>query len=476
MKRRTFLKLTGSFALAAGLREGVSLAAAEQPDSRPNVLFIAVDDLRNWIGSLGTHPDVRTPHIDRLAARGMLFTRAYCSAPQCTPSRTSMLTGLQPSTSGLYKNDDPITDFRSLPVWQDRLTLPEYFRQQGYCVLGTGKLFHKADPLSWDEAFLEHPEGVVAGIDRWLPPDQPRMHGINALPHTFDWGALDVPEEELLDWRRTSWAADKLQQDFGQPFFLGIGLIRPHLPWYTPRAYYEQFPPDHITLPRVTPDDLDDVPAAAISPEDRNSLEWHRTIVERGRWPEAVAAYLAAISFADAQVGRLLDALDRSPHAANTVIVLWGDNGTHLGEKTYWSKDVLWEEALQVPLIVAAPGVTIAGSRCTHPVGLVNLYPTLNDLCGLPGRDDLDGTSLVPLLHDPQAAWDQPALSTCGYMNHSVRSAQWRYTRYHDGSEELYDHDADPLEWTNLAGDAQYNEVKAALAEHFPVLNVQPGG
>ena len=219
--------------------------------SQPNVLFIAVDDLNDWIGCLGGHPQAVTPNLDALAARGTLFTQAYCPAPLCNPSRTSVLTGLLPSTSGVYWNSYERQYFRHSPALHDCVTLPQYFMQQGYHVMGAGKVFHYADSISWNETYCEFPDGYVSGIDTSLDDGQAHRNGLDELPINFDWGGLDVAEDETIDWKIVNWAKEKLDQDYDQPFFLGIGLYRPHLPWYLPQAYFDRYPVDDITLPRI---------------------------------------------------------------------------------------------------------------------------------------------------------------------------------------------------------------------------------
>ncbi|MBN1562520.1 MAG: sulfatase [Anaerolineae bacterium] len=467
MNRRHFLQ--GMLAGAAGLT--VPGLRPTQAQSRPNVLFIAVDDLNTWTGCLGGHPDAQTPNLDRLAARGMLFTHAYCPAPICNASRTAVLTGLRSSTSGVYWNSAQRQHFRRFPQTAEHITLPQHFMQHGYRTLRAGKVFHYDDPASWDEVYDAE---RIAGIDSF-DRAHPAHNGIAGLPEELDWGPLDLSDEDLTDWQVVNWAAERLDRGFDQPFFMGVGLYRPHLPWFVPRAYFELFPPEAVALPEVLPHDRDDVPAIAVDNvfERANT---HQVIVEAGAWHTAVAAYLASITFFDERLGQLLAALDASAYADHTVIVLWSDHGWHLGEKQYWSKDVLWEEALHIPLIITAPesaSIPVApGSQCARVVSTLDLYPTLAEVCGLPPRGGLDGVSLGPLLQNPDADWDRPAISTRDYMNHSIRTAQWRYTRYVDDSEELYDHVTDPLEWHNLAGDSQYDDVKAALARYLPEVNL----
>ena len=430
-------------------------------DEKPNVLFIAVDDLNDWIGVLGGHPQAATPNIDRLSRRGMLFARAYCAAPACNPSRAALMTGIRPSTSGVYHNADPWR--KAMP---DAVTLPQHFMQSGYTALGSGKIYHGRfpDPPSWNTYF---PSKTRQKPNDPSPSNRP-LNGIARTAH-FDWGPLDVEDRAMGDAQVADWVVDQLGREHGKPFFLACGIFRPHLPWYAPRKYFDQFPIDKIQLPKTRPDDLDDVPPAGVKmarPEGD-----HARVVKHKQWRRAVQGYLASIAFADDQIGKVLDALDASPHRDNTIVVFWTDHGWHLGEKQHWRKFALWEDATRTPLIIVAPGVT-AGSRCERPVNLLDIYPTLVDLCGLPPRDALEGASLKRLLDDPRSPWTRPSLTTHGRNNHSLRSDRFRYIRYADGSEELYDHDKDPMEWVNLAADSSYNEVKQELAEWLPKKNV----
>jgi len=419
--------------------------------SKPNVLFIAIDDLNDWVGHLGGHPDVKTPNLDRLARRGVSFANAHCAAPACNPSRAALMSGLRPSTSGIYQNQHNWVD-----TLADTLTLGEHFRASGYRVVGGGKIFHgnlNTDKY-WDEYYdrkeLPSPKTPYNGLDK--------AH--------FDWKALDVPEEEMPDYKLVTWAAGKLHEKHQRPLFLAVGIVKPHLPWYAPQKYFDMYPKDEIALPDVPDDDLDDVPPIGLRmarPEGD-----HKAVVEAGQWRDAVQAYLATITFVDDQVGRLIDALDRSPLAENTLIVLWGDHGWHLGEKHHWRKFTLWEEATRAPLIVVAPGVARAGALCPRPVDFMAIYPTLCDLCALPIPGHVQGVSLRPLLADPHAAWERMALTTHGRGEHAVRSDRWRYIRYHDGTEELYDHDTDPMEWKNLAGRPGRDDLKSQMQQWMP--------
>ncbi len=461
LDRREFLRTAGAGAAAAATlgRLDAALAGAEgRRGDKPNVLFLAVDDLNDWIGCLGGHPDARTPNIDRLAARGVLFANAHCPAPLCNASRAALMTGIRPSSSGVYTNYQPWR-----PVMKDVTTLPQHFMAGGYRAVGGGKIYHGRfpDPPSWDAYFPDRKRNRPGDP---MPPDRP-LNGIPKTAH-FDWGPIDATDEQMGDWQVADWARGELSKPHDKPLFLACGIFRPHLPWYAPRKYFDPFPPEKVTLPKVKKDDLDDCPP--IARKIARPHGDHAKVLKTDNWARAVSGYLASMAFADACVGRVLEALDNGPLADNTVVVLWGDHGWHLGEKLHWRKFTLWEEATRCPLMIVAPGVTKPGAVCNRPVNLLDIYPTLVDLCGLADNDRLEGRSLLPLLEDPAAAWQAPSLCTFKRGNHSLRGERWRYTRYHDGSEELYDHADDKLEWTNLAGDARYDDVKKRLAKWLP--------
>jgi arylsulfatase A-like enzyme len=460
------------FAIAAVAMLALPLAAAAQ-DPGPDVLFIAVDDLNDWVGYLGGHPQTLTPNIDRLAARGMAFMNAHSPSALCNPTRTALLTGLRPSTSGIYGN---APDWRTVELFESITTLPKHFRDNGYRTYGAGKIFHAHtfapggfagfnDTSAWDDFY--------PALDRQLPDEvgpPARPANRNPVARTFDWSAVVTDDAAMGDGQVVSWVGRQLTSDTGMPRFVAAGIYRPHLPWYVPQKYLDLHPLDRVELPPVRADDLNDVPEIA-RPGEADAVAVHEWITAEGRWREGVQAYLASVSFADAMVGRLLDALDASGRADNTIIVLWGDHGYHLGEKGRWHKSTLWEESTHVPLIVVAPGVTTPGSRTSRPVSLMDLYPTLAELAGLEIPQHVEGRSLVPLLEDPERAWDFPAITTYGYDNHAVRTERYRYIRYSDGSEELYDHASDPNEWTNLAGESEYAGVKEALRRALPTRN-----
>lgn len=449
-----------------------SLQGAERraPGTRPNVLFISVDDLNDWIEPLGGHPQARTPNLTRLAKAGVNFTRCYCASPACNPSRTALLTGIHTYRSGLYSN---------YQIWREVLpravTLPKYFSQHGYLSAGAGKIFHNnmPDPRSWD-AYFPSKEKHMPDYFYPKPGATVSMPAFENMYGDFDWSPLDLPDEQTGDFRSVRWVAEQLRKKHERPFFLACGIYRPHVPWYVPRKYFEMFPLDSVRLPKVLKNDLDDVGPRAREIAARGG-NYHRHVLEAGQWKQAVQGYLASIAYADAMVGRLLDALRASPYADRTVVVLWSDHGWQLGEKQHWRKFALWENVVRSVLMIRVPRGTPGlpqgsrvGGRCDRVASLVDIYPTLIELCGLPDKAGLDGHSLVPLLSDPAAPWSHPAITTYDFSEFSVRTERFRYTRYIDGSEELYDHRQDPEEWTNLAGVPKYGAIKRQLAEHVP--------
>jgi arylsulfatase A-like enzyme len=439
---RKILAVIGMIAVAPWL-------SAAEAEKRPNVLFIAVDDLNHWVGYLGRNAQTATPNIDRLAKKGVRFTRSYCAAPVCNPSRAALMSGLRPWTSGVYENDD---DWRT--VIPAEKSIVSTFRKAGYEAFGAGKIYHGSyDRQSeWDDYL----KGVPADPQ---PTGDTGVGGIRFAP-------LDCKDEDLREWKIVQYGIDKLAEEHDKPFLLTIGLHKPHMPWNLPRKYYDKFPLDSINLPPHQENDLDDIPPAGIRmarPEGD-----HKAMLESGRWKEAVQAYLAAISYADAMIGRLIDALEKSQYADNTVIVFWGDHGWHLGEKQHWRKFALWEEATRAPLIWVAPGVTTADSVCERTVDFMTIYPTLTELCGIDTPKHVEGKSIVSLLKNPKAQWNSPARTTYNFRNHAIRSEGFRYIRYANGDEELYDETADPYEWKNLASDPNYASKKAELADHLP--------
>lgn len=431
-------------------------AAEEVPQQRPNILFIAVDDLNHWVGHLGRNPQTKTPNIDRLAEKGVTFTNANCAAPACNPSRATLMSGMRPSTTGCYDNGQDWT-----PVIPKGKTLTTQFLKAGYNVFGAGKIYHGSQHRDgeWTEYFQK--KNPQLKLDASAKND-----GVGGIK----FGPLSNSDNDMPDNLVVDYALEKLDQKHDKPFFLAVGLVKPHMPWSVPLSHFEKFPLESIELPPHQKNDLADIPSAGkkmAKPEGD-----HAKMLQSGRWNEAVQAYLATIHFTDMQVGRLIDGLENSQYRNNTVVVLWGDHGWHLGEKGHWRKFALWEEACRTPLIWIAPGVTQHGAICNRPVDFMTIYPTLCDLAGIKTPEHVEGASIRPLLTDPESVWETPAVTTFHRNNHSLRSEQYRYIRYADGSEELYDHQADPYEWKNLAGDSQYDELKQSFQQHLPKTNV----
>jgi arylsulfatase A-like enzyme len=461
------MNLSRSLLAVASLCLLLAPRVAESAD-RPNVLLIAIDDLNDWVGCLGGHPDGHSPNIDRLAKRGTLFTNAHCQAPICNPSRTSIMYGLRPSNSGIYMNAPRPWTVDSL---QKRVTMPKHFQAHGYKTYTTGKIYHGSGlPMKDFEVVGPRPGQRIKLDERLIPPSDEGAKGL------WDFGAQAYDEKQFQDYSDASWAIDVINDDSstdGIPFFLAVGFYRPHVPWYAPTRVFDDIPLDSVDLPAVRDDDRNDVPAIAWQLMKAPAAPPHRWFVESGNWRKAVQSYLACIRWTDEQVGRLIAALDASPHAENTVVVLYSDHGFFLGEKQRWAKQSLWERATRVPFIITAPGMP-AQASCPRPVELLSIYPTLIDLCGLTPRDDLDGISLRPLLEDSNAEWNHHAITTHGKDNHAVRDERYRLIRYRDGSEELYDLKNDPNEWNNLAEDPKYASLKAELAGSIPTKNVEP--
>ena len=453
----------------------ILLAFPALSQERPNVLFIAVDDLNDWVGCLGGHPQALTPNIDGLASTGVLFSNAHCAAPLCNPSRTALLFGKHPTTTGVFGNMD---DWRTFDSLKESESLPQLFRRNGYYTAAAGKIFH-ANHGGWRGA-LTHEEGApYAGRSGFGQPDawedrfpaksiQLPMAPVlidthrNGINHHWDWGPIDFRDDDTEDGKASRWAERQLKLEHGRPFFLAVGIYRPHDPQYSPSQYFDAHPLESVELPRILDSDLDDIPEIAHR-HVRSANSYEAMIRRHNALQSATRGYLAAVTFADAMIGRVLQALDASPYRDSTVVVLFSDHGYHIGEKKKYHKSTLWEEATRVPLIIRVPGIS-PGRVSRRAVSLVDIYPTLAELASLAPRGALDGESLVPLLEDPAGPRGAPALTTLQGRHHSVRTDRWRYIRYSDGTEELYDHLADSMEWVNLAGSAEHQEQLSHLS------------
>lgn len=457
---------------------------ASAEDAKPNILFIAVDDLNDWIGPNGEDGNAQalTPNLDRLVERGVYFSNAHAAVPVCMASRLALMSGLSAPTTGHYSNHG-IADDSPL---RHATMLPAYLRGHGYKTMGGGKLYHhgtdsKTDSPDWDEVKPQYQmskewreRGHHYGQSFFQPfPDggSPivRKHG-KVSGYSLCGGPLDrddMPRGIMPDEELAGWAVERLKENHEKPFFLAVGFARPHVPYTAPRKYFEMYDAANLEIPLVPEDEFNDIPlmgkVMALCTLPGGDHWFVTNKMGPGYWRELVHAYLACVSFADAQIGRVVKALEESPHGDNTIVVVWSDHGQHLGEKKHWRKMCLWEESTRVPLVWVLPGGRNAGPRCTRPVSLLDVYPTLVDLLDLPPIEAHEGVSLVPWLNEPAAPRERPALSTWHYNNHSVRSERYHYIRYRDGAEELYDHAADRGEHVNLAADAGMADI---LAEH----------
>ncbi|MEN1678419.1 MAG: sulfatase [Planctomycetota bacterium] len=435
----------------------VALAAAVAPAAPPNVLFIAIDDLNDVPGFMGRYPDAITPNLDRIAERGVVFTDAHCQFPVCAPSRASLMSGFYPYNLGFQTQAKDSVALKCTRERGGRL-LPEHFRDHGYYTMAVGKLLHRHVP---DEIVDES-----GGRGDWNKlPSGKRLKWDPTNGGTMtDWGPYPGEDSDMTDHQAADWAIKRLGESYDKPFMLMVGFLRPHVPWHVPQQWFDLYPdPAKLTKPAYLASDLEDVPKFA---REMNIYPWMpRTswAIETGQWQDILQAYLACTSFVDHQVGRVLEALEQSPHAKNTVIVLWSDHGYHLGEKNTFQKQTTWERASHVPMVFSGPGI-VPGGRCDRPVGLIDIYPTLVELAGLPANKLNEGRSLVPLLEDPGREWDHPVLVSWKKDSHALQTDRYRYIRYGDGSEELYDHASDPNEWTNVVDNPDYEAVKRQLA------------
>jgi len=417
------------------------LATETRADApKPNVLMICIDDLNDWVGFLEGHQDAITPRMDALAKRSRNFTNAHCDVPVCSASRASIMSGVAATTHGSYELGPKYED---LPALSDVPTIQRYFKENGYYTLSGGKVLHHGF------------NGKLAGdIDRSLgrlrsPRPKKPMNRPTQWSGAWDWGAFPENDSEMADFQLANNAAEALQEDFDKPFFMSVGFFRPHVPLYVPSKWFDLYGADSFALPRNPRSDLDDLPKNFLSINDYAAAPTHAEVVGEGKQRSLTHAYLASISFVDHCVGIVLDGLKTSPHAENTLIVLWSDHGFHLGEKQHWAKRTLWEESTRVPLLIAGPGIK-TGKACPEPASLIDVYPTLIELCNLPENRHLEGLSLAPQLNDPATPRDRPAITSAYFGNHSIRSRDWRLISYQDGAKELYDHRTDSDEFRNL--------------------------
>lgn len=483
-----------------------------------NVLFIICDDLNDWILHPVDHPQVKIPNIDRLRNKSVNFTNAHAAVPVCGPSRKCLFSGLYPQTIDCYD----FAAWQKVPALQNCTPLPLHFRNNGYYAYGAGKLLHEGQggdfyteygydvdygPHPWlgegNAQFTPHPRqyleweghlpewdmhrdlnyGPLSDVPEWKSGDVEGKPGAkgwyykDATPFRY---VDDEDRDRLPDEISVDWAIDVLKREQDKPFYLAVGLTKPHTPLYVPQKYFDMYPIEDVTLPPYLENDLDDC-----APTLRNRWAWgfqkFKALIDSGgaeAWREFVQAYLATITFVDDQVGRLLDALEATSQDENTIVVLTSDNGYHVGEKDCIQKWHLWDESTRIPLLVHVPGCSQDGQICTQPVSHIDLYPTLIDFCNLPkaphsGKDmQLDGHSLRPFFEEEEGqGWTGPSVALTAIRDgqdtphFSVRSGQYRYTRCANGEEELYDHGADPHEWTNLSRSEEHLQIKKELCD-----------
>ena len=445
---------------------------------QPNVLFLAVDDMNDWIGSLGATPRAITPNLDKLAARGVNFSNAHTPGVYCAPARAAIFSGQYASTTGCYRSSDYFTDHPEIEG------LPLSFSKAGYTTLGVGKLYHhmpgSIDVRGWDEFYLRKPSQRTEGwsLDNWteeMPfPDPFPASVFNKGKEIkgglfLEWAGLpNDKEEEMADTIRVNWAADQLGKKHDKPFFLACGIYAPHFPNYCPQKYFDLYDRDKIELPPIKVDDLEDLPERIKRAKTARS-KIHKELEAKGAVKDAIHGYLACMSYADAMMGRVLDALEKSPYADNTIVVLWSDHGYHHGEKYDWGKHTLWERTSNVPFIWAGPGVK-RGAVTDVTASLIDIYPTFVEMCGLPKpHQKLEGTSLVSTLEKPKLAKDRDVyLPYMAPGEYAVINKGWRYITYGDDGEELYDLKSDPNEWNNLAENPKYEDTKRLLRKSAP--------
>lgn len=457
---------------------------------QPNILLISLDDMNDWIEPMGGHPQAQTPNITSFAESSVTFRRAYTVSPACNPSRTALFSGKAPWVTGVYNNPQ---------IWRhivgDEKMMPELFREAGYWVGGAGKIYHNnmPDPRSWDAYFpdlVQHlpkywlpvkdavtSETIFELTDNEIREDAPKgvtfnMPTFSDMYIAFDFEPLPVSTEETGDYSSVEWVSEQLKVKHDKPFFLAAGIYRPHLPWYVPQEYYDKFPIEDIMLPELLSTDSEDLPEAGKKIAQNG---YHDRIVEAGLWKEAVQGYLASINYADALVGKLLEDLEASGHADNTIVVIFSDHGWQLGEKGHWRKFALWEDVLNTVLMVRVPeGISslpsgnFRGGVSDRNVSLLDVFPMLTELAGLTEKPGISGRSIVPLLTEPNREWNHPVVSVFEDKHYSVILEDWHYIRYADGGEELYNLAKDPHEWSNLALNPNQLERKMSLAKLIP--------
>jgi arylsulfatase A-like enzyme len=455
-----------TFCLAVDASARTDGSSADAPVAKPpNILFIAIDDLNDWCEPLGGHPQAKTPALKSLADRGVIFRNAHCQAPLCNASRVSVMTSLRPSTTGIY-GLEPF--FRNVDALRDVVSLPQFFARQGYVTYSGGKVYHNSggrNPANGAEPEFQH-WGPWGGPGK-MPPQKLIPETPNGNNPWVDWGVFDHSDNQKGDWQVADWAEKTLgEMPTNKPFFLAVGFFLPHVPIHVSPKWWNLYPDESLVMPEIPADDLQDC-----SPFSRYlhwrlpepDLDW---LVRNQQHRNLVRAYLAGTTFMDSQLQRVLDALQKSPFADNTIVVVWSDHGWHLGEKQMTGKTTLWERSTRVPLIFAGSG--IKPGVCDEPVELLDMYPTLVELAGFEPPGSLEGTSVKPQLDNPAAARTRPAITVHNPENFAVRDRQYRLIRYADSSEELYDLQEDPKEFVNQIKNPALSSVRDRLREVIP--------
>lgn len=478
MKKRIIS--SGTVALCLGF-----LVSAQE---KPNVVFIMSDDLNDWIGALGGNPQVKTPNLDRFCTNNaMVFANAHVPGPVCGPSRSAMLSGYMPQTTGVYSNSQ---NMRESSLVQEYATLPEYFSKHGYITISKGKIFHRHqtengydmgqwafdvwEPTSGNyriqqEKLYSRLQGVYNGVKK-----DNILHEGGTPGNELTWAPTEAGKEETSDYMTAQWFAQQLKKEYEKPFFMAVGFSKPHLPWYVPQEFFDLYDLNTIKIPDYRLDDLDDIltPSGQKRFSATGDFQW--LVQDENLFKQSVRAYLATVSYVDVCIGVVLDAIEKSQYKDNTIILIMGDHGWHLGEKLKYGKASLWSEATKTPLIIRTPEMKKA-TVSNRTVNLIDLYPSLIELCGLPEKEVLDGRSIVPLLKNPKQKWPYPSVTTLN-TSFTVNDEEWRYTLYPDGAKELYNLKADPMEWNNLINSANKKalQAKSSLEKWMPTNPAPP--
>ncbi len=466
MKTKYFILLFLFLAFHTRAQDEVSTTS-----KKPNVLMIVVDDMNDY-PMTPRFNEVQTPNLDAFAESAVNFSKAYCAGPICNPSRASVISGIAPYKSGIYDNSDA---WETSPLVNISKPLPQAFKENGYTTMWSGKFWHgiktpspKKLKVWWDEYNSHETFGPYS-------PDKQKSESFSREGN-INYGSLDIPDDEWQDTRVANQTIERLQREYTQPFFMVCGLVRPHSPFTAPQRFYDLYDVDQLATPPWKEDDRSDIPNE-IWNITKNKIYMDK-LISSGQWPFLIQSYLASISFADWNIGRILNALEKSNYAENTIVMIWSDHGFHLGEKSHFGKWALWERTTHTLFMIKPVKKLAQAQIIDKTVSLLDIYPTLKELCSLKGipENQLDGISLVPLLKNPELSWNKPVITTYLQGNHAVRNDRYRYIQYAGGGEELYDLKQDPNEFNNLAGNGEYHNIKEDLKTHIPEVNANPSG